>query len=375
MNAHEVVCPCKKNAAKRQTIRLLFFIVLLLVAGVALTACGKEKKQEREKLVNVRVAEAEKKMVQPYLETTGTLKAYEEVTVSAEVDGIVKRITVEEGAQVEKGMLLAVVNDIDYVLERQRSESALKQAQANLANARAEFQRKEALYREELITKQQIDDVSTRLALAEGDLERAKAALETSRQKLSRTTIYSPLLGAVKEKRISAGDYVRNGTPLFQLIKVDLLKLNFTISEKDAAAVKIGQRVVFKVDSYAGRDFKGQVSLLYPHMEEKTRTLQAEAIVSNKNRDLKPGFFAKVFVYTTDPFDAVLIPVTSLIYDNSVVRVFVVDGDNKARERIVKLGAKYGELIEIKEGLREKERVVVVGQNNLAEGVKVNVAR
>ncbi|HPK53740.1 MAG TPA: hypothetical protein PK114_04715, partial [Smithellaceae bacterium] len=67
--------------------------------------------------------------------------------------------------------------------------------------------------------------------------------------------------------------------------------------------------------------------------------------------------------------------VTSLIYDNSVVRVFVVDGDNKARERIVKLGAKYGELIEIKEGLREKERVVVVGQNNLAEGVKVNVAR
>ncbi len=365
----------KKNTSGSRISRMLFLTLLLLTAGMILVACGKETKVEREKSVNVRVAPAEKKQVQPYLATTGTLKAYEEVTVSSEVDGIVKSIRVEEGSLVQKGSLLADINDIDYNLELQRSEAALKQAVANLSNARAEFQRKKTLYDEELITKQQFDDISTKLALAEADLARAKATLETSRQKLLRTKIYSPLKGAVKEKRISSGDYVRNGTPLFQLIKVVLLKLNFTISEKDAAAVNIGEEVVFYVDSYAGKEFRGKVSLLYPNIEEKTRSLQAEAVVSNSNGALKPGFFAKTIVYTTAPREVVLIPSIALLYDNSTVRVFAVDAGNKAREKIVKIGGKYGEYVEITEGIAEAETIVVVGQNNLSEGVKVNVAR
>ena len=375
MNSKKVVCPVKKNTSGKRIARPLPLILIVLIAGLTLIACDQEKKVERERSVNVKITPAVKKQVQPYLETTGTLKAHEEVTVSSEVDGIVRKIMVEEGSLVEVGTLLAAINDIDYTLERKRSEAMLRQAQASLANAKAEFKRKDTLYNEELITRQQFDDVSTRLALAEAELERAKATLETSKQKLSRTKVYSPMAGAVKEKKVSAGDYVRNGTPLFQLIKVNLLKLDFTISEKDAAAIKIGQEVVFRVDSYAGKDFKGRVSLLYPNMEEKTRTLQAEALVSNKDRALKPGFFAKVLIYTTKPLDAVLIPSTALIYDSAVVRIFVVDAENKAQERIVKLGGKYGEYSEITEGLQDKEQVVIVGQNNLSEGVKVNVAR
>ena len=74
--------------------------------------------------------------------------------------------------------------------------------------------RKDALYKEELITRQQFDDIRTKLALAEAELDRAKATLQTSKEKLSRTKVYSPLRGAVKEKKVSVGDYVRNGTPL-----------------------------------------------------------------------------------------------------------------------------------------------------------------
>lgn len=372
----------KKSVGKNEkylsgpgVLRIIFLILFMFAAGTILNGCGKEKKAEREKTVNVRISTAEKKQVQPYLETTGSLKAYEEVTVSSEVDGIVKGIMVEEGSRVQKGTLLAAINDIDYKLEEQRSGAALKQAEANLANAQAEFQRKKTLYSEELITRQQFDDISTRLALAEADLARAKSTLETSREKLSRTKIYSPLVGAVKEKRISAGDYVRNGTPLFQLIKVDLLKLNFTVSEKDAAIVKTGQEVVFYVDSYPGREFRGKVNLLYPNIEEKTRSLQAEALVPNEGDALKPGFFARTFIYTTKPREVILIPSIALLYDNSTVRVFIVDSAGKAREKIVKIGGKYGEYVEITEGIAEKEQIVTVGQNNLSEGVKVNVAR
>lgn len=167
---------------------------------------------------------------------------------------------------------------------------------------------------------------------------------------------------------------MRTGSPLFQLIKVDLLKLNFTVSEKEIAGLKKGQEVIFTVDSFPDKKFKGKVTLLYPHVEERTRTLQAEAIVSNANRLLKPGLFARITIYTGAQHDAIMAPLISLMYDNSTISLFVAEG-NVAHARTVKTGNKYGEDIEIIEGLKEKEQVVVAGQNNLSEGVKVNVAR
>jgi membrane fusion protein, multidrug efflux system len=374
MNSKKVVCPGQKKTSRKRIVRVPLLIISLLIACLTLIACNKEKKVEPEKLVNVKTSPAEKKQIQPYLETTGTLKPYEEVTVSSEVDGIVRKIMVEEGSLVYARSLLAVINDIDYTLELKRSDAALSQAQANLDNAQAEFKRKDTLYKEELITKQQFDDVTTRLALAQADLERARATLETSRERLARTRVYSPLVAAVKEKKVSVGDYVRNGTPLFQLIKIDSLKLNFTISEKDVAGLKTGQEVVFTVDAFPGKQFTGKISLLYPNVEEKTRTLQAEAIVSNNNHVLKPGYFARIQIFTQAARDAVVVPITALLYDDSTIRIFVVGG-NKAQERIIKTGNKYEEYVEVLEGVKEKEQVVVVGQNNLSEGVKVNVAR
>ena len=374
MNFRKYVNPGKNRISEYRARRLLSLILILVMVSLILVSCTKEKKALPDKAVNVRVATAEKKKIQPYLETTGTLKADEEVTVSSEVDGIVRQIKVDEGSPVNKGTLLVEINEIDYMLDWKRSEAALKQIEANLANAKAEYKRKNTLYQEELITRQQFDDITTKLALAEAELDRAKATLAISKEKLSRTKIYSPLTGAVKEKRVSVGDYVRNGTPLFQLIKINPLKLNFTISEKDAASIKLGQEVVFNVDSYANKQFKGRVTLLYPNVEEKTRTLQAEALVPNANHLLKPGFFARTLIYTSAARTVVLAPITALLYDNAVIRIFVVDGD-KARERVIKIGGKYGEFVEVLEGLKEQEEIVVIGQNNLSEGVKVNVAR
>ncbi len=374
MNSEKLPCFVIKKTADHQMGKLLLLFLIMMLIFIPLVSCKKAKKVEKETLINVRVQAAAKKQIRPYIETTGTLKADEEVIVSSEVDGIVKSIKVDEGSAVGRGTLLAEINQVDYVLDEKRADAALKQAQANLANVKAEYQRKEALFKEELLTKQQFDDISTRVTLAEADLSRAKAFLDTSRERLSRTKIYSPLNGMVKEKRVSVGDFVRTGSPLFQLIKVDLLKLNFTISEKDIGSLKTGQDVVFTVDSFPDKKFKGKVKLLYPNVEERTRTLQVEAVVPNANRLLKPGLFARVTIYTGALNDAVVAPLTALMYDNSTITIFVVEG-NLAHARTVKTGGKYGEDVEITEGLKEKEQVVVVGQNNLSEGVKVNVAR
>ncbi len=363
-----------RQASRLPWVRRLSAVTLAALLILGLSSCQKEKAAEPERRVNVRVWPAETKRVRPYLETTGTLKAFEEVVVSSEVDGILKQIGVDEGSPVHPGMLLAEINETDYRLDWKRSDAALRQARASLDNARAEYQRKEALYREELITKQQFDDVSTRVALAEAELERIRATLSISQEKLERTKIRSPLTGAVKERKVSAGDYVRNGTPLFQLIKIDPLKLNFTVREKDVAALKIGQEVVFRVDAFPGRSFSGRVHLLYPNVEERTRTLQAEALVPNPGHVLKPGYFARVQIFTGAERDTVVVPVTALMYDGTAVRIFVVTGDT-ARERPIQTGNPYGEYMEVIQGLKEKEPVVVVGQNNLSDGVKVHVAR
>jgi len=374
MNLRKFANPEKNRISGYRVAQSISLILISVMISLMFVACTKEKKEQPEIAVNVRIATAEKKKIQPYLETTGTLKANEEVAVSSEVDGIVRQIRVDEGSPVNKGTLLVEINEIDYILDWKRSEAALKQAEANLANAKAEYKRKNTLYQEELITRQQFDDITTKIALAEAEIDRAKATLSISKEKLTRTKVYSPLNGAVKEKRVSVGDYVRNGTPLLQLITINPLKLNFTISEKDAASIKIGQEVAFSVDSYADKQFKGRVSLLYPNVEEKTRTLQAEALVPNADHLLKPGYFARTLIYTAAPREVVLAPITALLYDNAVIRIFVVDGD-KARERVIKIGGKYGEFVEVLEGLKEMEQIVVIGQNNLSEGVKVNVAR
>jgi membrane fusion protein (multidrug efflux system) len=350
-------------------------MAVILFMNIPYTGCNKDDgKVSEERVVNVKVSMVEKKSFRPFVGTVGTLKAYEEVIVSSEVDGIVKSIRVDEGSSVSRGMLLAEINDTDYRLEVKRAEAVLRQAEATLANTKLEYDRKSSLYKEELVTKQQFDDVSARLAISDGDLDRARASLSLAKEKLSKTKIYSPLRGFVKEKKANAGDYVRNGTPLVWIIQSDPVKLSFTVPEKDVGKLKAGQDVVFRVDAFPDREFSGRVRNIYPSLEEKTRTLQVEALAPNQGNRLKPGLFAKVTLYTGEARDMVVIPVTAILYDNARIKVFVAEG-NVAREKEIKIGHKYGESIEITEGLKQGEIIVVAGQNILSEGVKINVAR
>mgnify|MGYP001086302794 CR=1 FL=1 len=355
-----------------QLIKAIFLLILLPFIFISPACKKKEVKTAGERIINVQVKAAEKRSLRPFVETIGTLNPYEEVIVSAEVDGILKEVRVDEGTVVSKGEVLAAIDDTDYSLEVKRAEATLKQAEATLANTRLEYQRKESLHKEELVTKQQFDDVSTRLSLAEAELDRLKAALSLTKEKLRKTKVCSPLSGVVKEKKVSAGDYVKNGTNLFVIIQNNPIKLGFTVTEKDVGKLRKGQDVFLKVDAFPDKEFRGKVTIIYPSLEERTRTLQVEALVPNPDELLKPSFFAHVILYTGAPKDTIVVPVTSLFYEAEKVKVFIIEG-NRAKEGEVKLGNKYGEMMEIVEGLKEGESVVTVGQQNLFEGAKVTI--
>jgi RND family efflux transporter MFP subunit len=352
-------------------IKTTFLLIILTIICISSACKKKETKTTVERVINVQVQTAEKRSLQPFIETIGTLNPFDEVTVSAEVDGVVKDVKVDEGAVVTKGFVLATIDATDYALGVKKDEAALRQAEATLANTKLEYQRKESLYKEELVTKQQFDDVSTRLALAEAELERLKVVLSLAHEKVRKTKVYSPLTGIVKAKKVSAGDYVKNGTNLFTIIQNNPLKLDFTVTEKDVGKLKKGQDVLLKVDAFPDKEFRGKVNIIYPSLEERTRTLQVEALVPNPDELLKPSLFAHVTLYTDDTRDTVVIPATSLIYEAEKVKLFIIAGD-RAKEREIKLGNKYGEMMGIEEGLKEGELVVTVGQQNLFENAKVN---
>ena len=371
-------------------VLLVMFLCLLIFT---FTACEKkEVKTVTEKIISVQVQPVKKKSLRPFINNIGTLNPFEEVTVSSEVDGILKDVNVDNGSEVSKGMILAVIDDTDYNLEVERGMASLKQAEANLSNIKLEYHRKEELYKKELLTKQQYDDVTARLSIADAELERAKSSVSTARQKLSKAKIYSTLSGVVKEKKVSSGNYVKNGTPLFTIIQTNPAKLDFTVNEKDLEKIKKGQDVFLTVYAFPDKEFKGKLNIIYPNVDERTRTLKVEALVPNDGQLLKPGFFAKVMLYTGEAKDIFLVPVTSLLYEEEKIKVFVVEGD-KARERIVKIGQKYklqsevgnremeaegqesdmAEFVEVVKGLKEGEQVVVVGQQNLFEGAKIKI--
>jgi membrane fusion protein, multidrug efflux system len=352
-------------------------LIVIIFSCIALLGAGCTKKKEEakaEKIINIKVITTQKKTVRPYIEATGNLQPWDEAIISPEVDGILQEIPVEEGFPVTKGTMLAKINDIDYRLAVLTAEAALGQAQANLNNAKIMFDRMAALYKQSGVSKQEFDNASTRLDLATQDALRAKAALALANERLSRVIIRSPLNGWVKLKGVTTGMFAKTGSPIMSLIQIDPLFCTFSVTDKDIGALKAGQDVVFFVDAFPGREFKGKVDIIYPNVDEHSRMLKVEALIPNKSQELKPGLFARVTVYTGAPKEAVIIPITSLLYEGTKTRVFLNE-NSKARERYLKLGRKYGEMMEITEGLQAGEQLVVVGQNTLTDGVNVRVVK
>jgi membrane fusion protein, multidrug efflux system len=354
-----------------------FIIIgLCIMAACCAALLGACKRQAvgkiQENVLNVQAEDVLKKPLRPFIEAIGTLNPNEEVIVSAEVEGILKSVLIDEGTPVSRGKVLATIDDTNYASELRRDDAARKQAEANLANTKVEHGRKEALYKEELVTQQQFDDVCTRLTLAEAELARMKAFRSITEEKLRKTKVDAPLAGAVQEKKVSAGDFVKIGTPLFVLIQSNPIKLRFTVPEKDVGRIRLNQDVSLKVDGFPDREFAGRVAIIYPAVEERTRSLTVEALVPNQDGILKPGLFAKVMLYTGPERDTVVVPITGLLYEQDKVKVFAIEGD-RAKERPVRIGRKYGEFMEIVEGLQGGERIAVTGQQNLSDGAKVMI--
>lgn len=222
------------------------------------------------------------------------------------------------------------------------------------------------------IAEAQLDSDRAALRVAEAEVARRDATLGIARKRLGDTTIRAPFAGVIAKRLLSAGEYVKENTPVFQLVALDPLKYTGTVPERFAPDLKIGQRVELSVEAYPGQSFTGQVTRVSPAVEVQTRSLSLEGRVSNADGRLRPGFFAKGQVLTRKDASAAFVPAEAVVYFVGISKIFVVAGDT-VQERLVKAGARQGAWVEIAEGVKPGDTVATSNLSQLFNGAAVTL--
>jgi membrane fusion protein (multidrug efflux system) len=355
--------------------RLLKTVMLMLLTSVM--ACSHENLQSEAApaeppLPEVKVVSPSDDALAIEITAPGSFIAYEEATISTETVGTVAAFRVKEGSRVSRGAVLVLLDKTKAELTVKQAEAALAQAQANFERAKSELGRKEILLADRTIPQGTFDTFKAQHDAAAAAVDGAESTLALARRRLDDMTVVAPFAGVVKEKKKALGEYVRVADPLLVLIQVDPLKLQFDVPEKHAARLVVGQEVKTAVSAFPGKTFKGEIATIFPALAVQSRTIRVEAHVPNPKFQLKPGFYASVHVPLAQVPGSMVVPRTALFRREGTENVFVLEGD-RAEAVVVQVGGNTGDQVEILSGLSPNDRVIVSGVDTLRSGDRVKV--
>ncbi len=389
----------------------------IIAAGAMLTVLagcrsqpGVKAKQESGP-VEVRVAPVQHREVRRVVDSVGTLFPYDEAIISAEVDGRVEKVNVDLGDRVAEGQLMVQISDEEQRYLVAQTEAQLRQslerlglkdenekvkdirqtpevrrAQADLTDAEQRLRRVNSLVDQGIGSQQDRDQAQARFQALHAaydatlnqtrnliqEVERSRAVLELQRKKLRDTRVLAPFAASVKERQVTVGQYVRANTPLLTLVKINPIRLRAEVPERMAPWIKVGQIAEVSVEAFEKRTFEGKIWRISPTVDQSKRTFVVEALIDNRGEELKPGSYARVHVETDKVERIHLIPARAVNYIFGTNKAYVVkDGVVAARD--VKLGDRYGEEVEIVEGLEVGEQVATTQMARLDTGVRIRV--
>jgi len=386
-------------------------VLLILSLG----GCGRQQLVETRRdsgPVEVRVAPVRAQQIQRVVEAVGTLFPYDEVIVSAEIEGRVDQVEADLGDAVKEGQILARVSEeeqryllaqttaqLRQALERLGLENEnekvrdirqtpdVRRAEADLYDAQQRYKRVRELVDRGIGSPQDLDQAEARYKALQAaydsslvgtrnliqDVERYRAVLDLQRKKLRDTTVRAPFAAYVKERQVTVGQYVLPNTPLFALVKIDPIRLRAEIPERLAPWVKVGQTAEVFIEAYDRRVFPGRIWRISPTVDQSKRTFIVEALIENLAGELKPGSFARARVKTSRFEEIKLVPVRAVNYVLGSNKVYVVRGQQvEARE--VKLGDRFDQDVEILEGVSAGEQVATTQLARLDTGSRVRLA-
>lgn len=398
------------------------YVSLVVVAGCMLAACAGGEGENAGGAagrgrgrggagIAVDTATVSRMSVQRRADLAGTLISPDQAKVSSEVSGIVREVPVELGTEVRAGDPLVRLEPRQLQLELERADSALRQIEAQLGmernqalppadervasvrqalanrdDAQAAYTRAAQLNGRGLVSQVDRDAADTRLKVADANYQAAldnvralratlqdrRASYELASKRLTDAVIKAPVAGAVSERLVQPGEFIRENTQVVTIVQLNPLKLRTSIQEKFAGSIHQGQAVSFAVEAFPNRTFAGKVAFVGPAVDQATRTFAIEALVDNTDRVLKPGFFAKGTVDLKMDENVMAAPDDAVSTLAGVSTVYVI-ADGKARQQIVTLGTHQDKRWEILDGLKGDEVMATSQLNQLATGMTVTV--
>lgn len=208
---------------------------------------------------------------------------------------------------------------------------------------------------------------------ARAGVAQAAASLTYARQQVANASIKTPIAGTVSKRMTEPGQMANSGNTLMELVALNTLYFDATISEMEMHSVRIGQPVRVQIDALPGKTFMGSVLKILPTADQGSRQFHVWVAVPNEGGDLKPGMFAQGSVQIAEHRKTVIVPKDALITDGEGYSLYTVS-QSKAKLRRVTIGFETREEAEVLSGVSAGDELVILGQDRLSDGVKVNVA-
>lgn len=314
--------------------------------------------------------------VEYVVSAVGSVEAFEQVQITARVAGVVERVAFTEGQAVKKGDVLAEVEPTRYSLAVDSAKAVLEKAQATASEAQAGAQRRAAVneQRPGLLPAEELETFQTRARTAAAEVSAAKAALDQAQLNLRDAYVRAPMDGVLQTRTIQTGQYVQPGYVLATLLRRDPLLVRFRVPEADVGRIKPGMTARFAVRSDS-RTYSAKITHVAAAADDQSRMVAVTAEVSKEEAEaLRPGAFASVSVPVDTSKGAPVVPQTAVRPSERGFLAYVVE-DGRARERVLELGLRTADgLVEVREGLKPGEQLVVRGAEALKDGAAVRVA-
>ncbi|HBC88017.1 MAG TPA: efflux transporter periplasmic adaptor subunit [Lentisphaeria bacterium] len=347
-------------------------LLMLFAAALLLQGCGKKEKAEAPPPA-VTVVKVASGNVTSAMEIIGQLKAYDEVDLVARVQGFLRKISFKEGSVVSKDQPLFEIEQEQYKAQVEAATAALMKVQATYGNAETTYNRQKKLLESDATAKKNYDDAAAAFMEAKAAVMQAEATLATAKLDLSYTDIKAPFDGRIGFYTYSEGNLVGPSSKrLANVVKLDPMRVQFNINEIDLVnlqmdrakdnAPKKGTMIVL-VQFQDGKTYKeeGRISFADNKVNSSTGTILVEALFPNPDQILVPGMYVKVILKDKEQKAALLIPQSSIQESLQGKFVLVVGTDKKVGQRDIKTGIKSGPSIEVTDGLKEGEMVIVEG--------------
>ena len=331
-------------------------------------------KMSQSRSIAVVTAHPVRRTIVPQLHFSGSLDPEWQAQVAAKVDGRLEKVYVHEGDRVEKGQVLAILEQMDTDANLLSAKGSFLDAQTSLRKAETDLARYEKLYATGAVSQQVVDDYRFARDNAAAKLEAARGSLQGMESKAAGTVVTAPADGIVAKRFYQEGYYAKAGTPLFAIADISMLKTTIHIPEGQVTGVRVGNEADIALPAYPGKKLVGKITRIAPVADLPAHTFAAEVSVDN-SEGLLAGVYANVSLIGEPREQVLTIPMHAIVMRDDQQTVFVADAQGVVQRRVLALGYSDDKVAEVLSGLDEKDTIVVEGHNKLREGSRINLEK